>query len=187
LRRKVLTTSKGNDRRQQETPKEVIDDLLGAVRSQFYGEISERRWFQDRDLILRNVVLYFAHWLNERGVTLPTTDYKRIVLDVLQTIKRHGNTSQIKYLPAYLAHCLQTHLRHHGEEYYEAAKRLRHITHHVIDGIAKLAENRGPDPISVMADLRSSIKVKGGRKKGTKSAAKKPVQPAEDSPQLSLF
>jgi hypothetical protein len=141
----------------QATPAELVTQLLNVVRSQFYGDLPPKRFFQDRNLLLRNVILYPAHWLDERGVTLPSHRYQGIVLDVLQTIKRHGDTRGVQYLPGYLAHCLQTHFKHHGEEYYEEAKALRSLTGDVINALAKLPCRAESDLIPTLAALRADL------------------------------
>ena len=89
--------------------------------------------------------------------TLPSHRYKGIVLDVLQTIKRHGDTRGIQYLPGYLAHCLQTHFKHHGDEYYEEAKALRSLTGDVIAALAKLPSRNEPDLVPTLAALRNEL------------------------------
>ena len=112
------------------------------MRFQFYGDRPPKRFFQDRNLLLRNVILYPAHWLDERGVSLPSHRYKAIVLDVLQTIKRRSDTRGIQCLSGYLAPCVQTHFKHHGDECYEEAKARRSLTGDVIAAPAKLKANQ---------------------------------------------
>jgi|GEM_PF-721302 len=159
----------------QETPAELVNQLLNVVRSQFYGDLPSKRFFQDRNLLLRNVILYPAHWLDERGVSLPSHRYKGIVLDVLQTIKRHGDTRGIQYLPGYLAHCVQTHFKHRGEEYYEEAKALHSLTGDVVAALAKLPRREEPDLIPTLAALRTEL---APRKRSRKA------KPAADQPSL---
>ena len=159
----------------QETPAELVNQLLNVVRSQFYGDLPPKRFFQDRNLLLRNVILYPAHWLDERGVTLPSHRYKGIVLDVLQTIKRHGDTRGIQHLPGYLAHCVQTHFKHYGDEYYEEAKALRALTGDIIAALAKLPQRNEPNLVPTLAALRADLTPKKRRCK---------AKPADDQPSL---
>lgn len=111
-------------RPRQDTPTDLVNDLLGVIRNQFYTE-DRNQWFKDQAFLRRNVVLWPADWLNQRGVTLPLDRYKKILLGVFNTIKIHGDTDAVHYWPGYLMHCVQEHFRHHEEEIYEEAKSVR--------------------------------------------------------------
>lgn len=145
---------KGEPRPKQSVPAEIKNDLLGAIRSAFYGDATEKQWHQDKNFILREVVLWPASWLNSKGVTLPPARYKAIILDVLQGIKRHGSTEAVKFWPGYLKHCLQTHFRIHGEEYYDEAKALRAPLASIL---AKASQTPTVDPIRVLAEARRDL------------------------------
>lgn len=141
-------------RPKQSIPAEIKNDLLGAIRGSFYGDASDKQWHQDKRFILLNVVLWPASYLNSRGVSLPPSRYKAIVLDVLMGIKQHGQTDAIKYWPGYLKHCLQTHFRIHGEEYYEEAKAIKAPL------AAIVARTEGlpvADPVRVLAEARRDL------------------------------
>lgn len=112
-------------RARQSTPEEVIQNLLQVIRSGFYSDLDPKKWFQDRQFILKNVVLWPATWLDDKGVTLSPDRYKAIIYEVIQGIKHHGKTEAVGYWPGYLKHCLQQHFIHHGDEIYEEAKSFR--------------------------------------------------------------
>jgi hypothetical protein len=114
---------------------EATNELLGAIRNQFYPD-EPKRFFQDRNMLLQ-AVTFPAKWLHERGVRLPETRYRTILLDILTTIKRHGNTARIQRFSAYLLHSVQEHMRHHGEEYYEEGKRFRDSVQDVMSGLSR--------------------------------------------------
>lgn len=157
------------DRPKQSVPSEIKTDLLNAIRNSFYGDLPDKRWHSDKQFILVNVVLWPASYLNDKGVTLPPARYKAIVLDVLMGIKRHGQTESVKYWPGYLKHCLQTHFRIHGEEYYEEGKALRGR----LDSVLKtMGQTPTADPIRVMAEARRDLIQEKRRKtqKGPKEA-----------------
>jgi hypothetical protein len=94
------------DRPKQSVPTEIVRDLMGAIRNQFYPDTlcagAEKQWFQDQQFLKVRVVLWPAAWLNKRGVTLKPDRYKQILLDIFADIKRHGATGAIKYWPGYL-------------------------------------------------------------------------------------
>lgn len=166
----------------QPTPTELVEDLLGMARRMFYCDLPEKRWFQDRTLIMRNVVLHFAKWLDDRGVTIPPAKYRQIMTDVFMTAVRHGDTENIAYLPGYLATCVQSHLAVHGEDYYNEAKGTRDLSATVLETLGRLPKAPQVDTCKVLAELHDSIKVRGGRKK--KKTAK---PPKPESAQLDLL
>lgn len=86
-----------SDRPKQELPSEIIGDLLGVIRRQFYGDAEPTQWLKDQTFIKREVVTWPAAWLNKRGVTLPPARYKAILLDIFDGIKTHGATGAVKY------------------------------------------------------------------------------------------
>lgn len=166
-------------RPKQDTPQEVVNDILGVIRRQFYADASDKQFYQDRNFLLRNVVLYPAAWLNAKAVTLPTSRYKQIILDVLQEIKRHGQTGTVKYWPGYLRHCLQQHFRHNGEAIYNEAKNARTLAEQAL-AIGRRAVGSGPDPVEQLAQAREIIQIK------RRTAKKAPSNPLAD-PQQTLF
>ncbi|HYE32617.1 MAG TPA: hypothetical protein VEH27_14410 [Methylomirabilota bacterium] len=142
-------------RPEQQTPVEIVNDLLFSIRNQFYIDAPTKKWAQDSAFIRRNVVLWPAAWLNNRGVTLPPARYKEIILGVLNEVKVHGKTAVVKYWPGYLKHCLQEHFKHQGERYYEEAKALRAS----IETALQMAGSATAkvDPITVMAEARRDL------------------------------
>jgi hypothetical protein len=87
-------------------------------------------------------------------VTLPPERYKAILLEIFNGIKQHGSTEAIKYWPGYLMHCVQTHFRIHGEEYYEEGKALRATLDKII---RKAPAIPTADPIRVLAEARNDL------------------------------
>ena len=72
-------------RPKQVLPSEIIGDLMGAIRNQFYA--GNEAWFADQEFIRRRVVTWPAKWLNARGVSLKPQRYKSLMLDIFQDIK----------------------------------------------------------------------------------------------------
>ncbi|HYE32894.1 MAG TPA: hypothetical protein VEH27_15815 [Methylomirabilota bacterium] len=163
-------------RPQQQTPAEIVNDLLAAIRNQFYADVPTKKWAQDSAFIRRNVVLWPASWLNNRGVTLPPARYKEIILGVLNEVKIHGRTAVVKYWPGYLKHCLQEHFKHQGERYYDEAKALRAS----IETALQMAGSATAkvDPITAMAEARRDL---------LKQPRRAPSKPKKQTSQPELF
>jgi hypothetical protein len=137
---------------------EILGDILGAIRRQFYPDATAKQWGQESAFIRREFVLYLATWLDKRGVTLKPERYKEILLERLNEVKRHGATDRIKYFPGYLKHVLQEHLKHHGEEYYQEGKNLRALAENTLVALGVVGpRNERPDPIRVMAEARHDL------------------------------
>jgi hypothetical protein len=154
---------------------EIRDDLLQVIRNQFYQDAPAGAFQKDRKFLLSRVVLWPAGYLDSRGVTLPPARYKAILLEVFNGIKQHGQTGAIKYWPGYLMHCVQTHFRIHGEEYYEEGKSLRLSLDKTLKKAASIPT---ADPVRVMAEARRDLLKSDPRKTRCK--------PSATVPQMSL-
>jgi hypothetical protein len=166
------------ERPKQQLPAEIVSDLMGAIRGQFYPDATAKEWLCDSHFIRREFVLYFASWLNKKGVTLKPERYKQILLERLQEVKQHGRTDAIRYFPGYLKHVLQQHLKFHGDDYYQEGKNLRAIAENALVALGQIGpcgSHFGPDPIRVMAEARHDLL----------KPKKKPSKPAPK--QLSLL
>ena len=161
------------ERPKQPTPQEIVEALMQEIRAGFYaGE--DKKFFQDRDFLLRRVVLWPAGWLNAKGVTLPAARYREILHDIFQGIKQHGNTGAVQYWPGYLAHAVQTHYGVHGEEYYEEGKRVRAKVESALL-IAGQRPASTPDPVAALAAARGAL------------ITRRPKRPVATAKQLALF
>lgn len=141
-------------RPRQSVAAEIRDDLLQAIRNQFYTDAAPGQFQKDRTFLLTRVVLWPAGYLDKRGVTLPPARYKAILLDVFNGIKAHGQTEAIKYWPGYLMHCVQTHFRIHGEEYYNEGKALRATLDKII---RKAPSIPTVDPVRLLAEAKNDL------------------------------
>ena len=183
---KARKTNPDEQPKRRDSAEDLTRDLLTAVRGQFYSNLPEKRWFQEYNLILSNVVLWPAKWLDDRGVSLPPHRYKEAFLGVLDTVKRNGDTANIKTPARYLAMCVQSHFKVNGDRYYEEAKATRSVAGDIVDVLRKSIKH-DRDPVAEMAvagrKLEADLRVKGGRKK----AVMPPSKPLDDSSQLALF
>lgn len=168
------------ERPKQDVSQEIKIDLMRAIQSQFYPDSlatkeGAKQWGQDKHFILRRVVLWPATWLDKRGVTLRPERYKKIILEVLDGIKKHGQTGLIKFWPGYLAKCVQEHFRHNEESIYEEGKNMRSKLDVVMfSALQSVSQSR--DPIRALSDAARILD------------SKRPKKPAKPSgSQLDLF
>lgn len=158
--------------RKQATSPELRDQCLDFLQRKFYPT-HPIPFAKDRPRLLAWVVLWPAKWFSQRGVTVQPDRYLEIFSSVFMDGLRFGDLEKITYLPAWLATVIQSHFSHHGEEYYEAAKRERESIHNntILKGILAgnmTASTAAPDPIQEMAQAARLLKPK-------KRAQKQPI------------
>jgi len=142
-------------RARQAAPSAVCESILSFIRVHFYqGE--ERRFFQDRHFLMRQVVLWPAAWLNKRGVTLQPERYQEVVVFVLREAMTHG-AERVKFWPGYLATCMQRHFAAHGEKYYEEGKSMRSALERFAVMLDRTGTVRQPDPVEILAETRRAL------------------------------
>lgn len=145
------------DRPKQETPAEIMNDLLLVIRNQLCPGLSPKEWYQSQNFFKR-VLTYPAAWLNTRGVTLPPDRYHAIVRKLILDIKVHSAADSVQYWPGYLLKCFQEHFRHHGEDYYDEGKSFRNLTERALFATRRAQEARtGVDPVEVYAKANAVL------------------------------
>lgn len=149
-----------------ELPQEVVWELLAVVRNQFCPEMGDGAWFQSLRMFKR-VVCYPAAELARAGVSLPPERYRARLLEVLTSIKRHGDTGNVHYWPGYLLKCVKEHWAHHGEDWLQEGKSIRTRAEAVLLATGRAAERgTGPDMVEVLAATYAALSSPGaGRKK----------------------
>jgi hypothetical protein len=168
--------------------KAIVEDYLRRLRNQFYPD-DDKRFFQQRALLVRGIT-HLAVYLRDRDVALPERRYRQILDEIIQRIQHFGDTSRIEYFCRYWLKAVQSHVDHHGEDYYEEAKDFRHALDHITSRLSPAAEAKceeaREDTVDHLAEIAKLIR--GGRPK--KQLPAKPADPAPrpaDSGQLSLF
>jgi len=139
---------------------------MAFLRRQFY-EGHPVEFLKDQRRLLAWVVLWPASWFEEKGVSIPDSQYKAIFMDVFMTALRMGDTGNITYLPAYLAKCIQSHFAVHGDEYYEQAKSIRTLAEHTLLSAGKPTLAR-PDPVRELAVAARLVKASRPTRKPAK-------------------
>jgi hypothetical protein len=147
-----------------------IDEQLALVRRTFFATMPDKKFFQERNLLLQ-AITYPAEWLNRHGARLPASKYRAILKTIIDTIKAHADRAQIKRVSAYLAHAVQTHMQHHGEDYLIAAKQPRTAGSIAPRLVGKLRfGDVEDDVVIVLVEVRRALRSKGGRKKAAHTA-----------------
>ena len=158
---------------------DLVLDLLRNIRAQFYFDRSEKAFFWDESL-LKRAITFPAQWLASRGLKneMPAEQYRALLIEIITTIKRHGNTSAIHSFGRYFLKAVQEHMSHHGEDYYDRLKAVRSLVSDVRTGLRKVAATKLPQTDSTLADLaaihKAVVKSRGGRKKKQLAAAIQP-------------
>jgi hypothetical protein len=147
------------------------EQLVQLIRREFFAGVPDKQFFQERNLLLQ-AVTYPADWLHRRGAKLQEPPYRQILQTVIDTIKAHGNRAKIRRFSAYFLHAVQTHMQHHGEEYYQASKRLPAAGAVVPEIVGELrAGDSRADVIGVLLEVRRTLRSRGGRKKTKRESA----------------
>lgn len=173
-----------NSKGRQATPEELLSTILGFIAARFYqGE--QKAFAQDRQRLLKWVILKPAAWLDERGVTIHPEDYRKLFLDpaqgILMIALQHGNTEGVKYLPAWLGKAVESRLRIQGDRLYQMAKDYERrqaavLVDRVAAALGGIAAGRAPDPVRQLARSADLIR----------QPKRSPKRPA-DNGQLSLL
>jgi hypothetical protein len=152
----------------QPTSPELLAELLRFISVKFYPS-DPVSFSKDKPRLLDWVVFEFARWLEKRAVTLPPQRFLEIIRDtVLMEALRHGNTGKITYRPAWLRAIVQSHLAHHGEEYYDEGKCIRTLSDRAL-WAAQRSTAPAPDPVRELAQAARLLKA-------TKRPSKPPVK-----------
>ncbi len=162
----------------QPTSPELLEELLRFVEVKFYPDDSIA-FAKDKPRLVDWVVLEFARWLERREVTLPADRFLEIIREnILMEALRHGNTGKIAYRPAWLRAIVQSHLAHHGEEYYEEGKCIRTLADRAL-WAAQRSSAPAPDPVRDLATTAKLLRI-------ASRSQKRPGKPAVKA-QLTLL
>ncbi len=161
----------------QQVAADLRDTLLGYIRGHFYRDLPAERFFADRSLLLRFVVLWPARWLAERGVSLPSERYQSIMVGsgnprgILVDAATLGEPPRNPV--AYLGAVVQRHWKIHGDEYYEEAKSLRPRLEQLVAGLSKATVQPAPqrNAVELLSEAASIVTPARRRKSAAKPAS----------------
>ncbi|HEX5177111.1 MAG TPA: hypothetical protein VFV83_08785 [Chthoniobacteraceae bacterium] len=117
------------------TAEDVMTRAMSRVRAMFYKDAD--RFSQDRDFLIR-ALTFPANWLHTRGVRMPAAWHAEILKRILDEVQKH-RTRETHFFPGYLLRCIQAHMDHNGERYYDAAKEHRTVVGQVVSEMRKQA------------------------------------------------
>jgi hypothetical protein len=143
----------------------LASEQLGLIRRTFFADAIDSEFFKQRDLLLQAIAFPAAHLKERYGVSTPDSISRAILCTVIETIKAHGNRKKIERLNVYFLHCVQSHLQHHGEEYYEKAKAARRAAESLPAVISQVRIGETERSTDLLVALHRTLKSKGGRKK----------------------
>jgi len=149
-------------------PDAVIDELLKKARAILYKDLPDRAWFTQQGRVKAALTLP-AKLLDERKVELSSDRYQAILDGVLDTIKANGRRDLGAFPCAYLHHCVEAHMHHHVDEYYEEGKSVRNSLDRLFTRIGKTQATIIP-VISTFAQVHATLDV-GKRKPKIKPVA----------------
>ena len=141
----------------------AVTELLAKARALLYKGLPERAWFSQQVRVKFALTLP-AKWLDERKVELTGERYQAILDAILDTIKAKGTRDLGPFPCAYLHACVETHLRHHIDEYYAEGKSLRNTMDRVLTHAARVRP-----VVAIFAQVHAALDV------GKRKAKLKPV------------
>jgi hypothetical protein len=144
----------------------LFEDYERRIRQQFFGHLPDKVWFQQSDDIAR-MVAWPVVWLRNRGVALPAERIREILDGIIKTVQQHGKTGAVQWFASYFETVVKSHMNHHGEEYYEEARRLRAMA--FLSKLKRTPAEEFSDDVSRVCAVLSGRK-KGGRKRTQASA-----------------
>ena len=160
-------------------PDQLTARFLRSLKNQFY-QGREKHFYQEKNLLLQ-AICYPALWLDQRAVRISAKRYLEILTEIIRTINAHGNLAQVRSMGRYLLHAVQTHMQHHGEDYYEIGKATRNALDDVMRGLrpqSRLSREAAAIQAgdSTVAALAEAHRVLTAAKSGRKKIASTPLQ-----------
>jgi len=150
------------------TPSEFVQGTLRMIRASFMGGVSDKQFFQEKRW-LEEAITHPASWLRERGGSYVTIKLmRRILTTVVRSIRQHGD--QPRRFSIYFLYCVQQHMKHHGDEYLQEAKRTPAASVYIKTAVADLrSASAAADPGAVLAETNRALG--RGRRRIRKSKA----------------
>ena len=167
-----------DERPAQQVATDLRDAILIYIQRHFYAEFPAERFWADRRLLLRYVVLWPAKWLADRGVTLTADRYEQILVGTASprgVLVDASTLGQPPHNPVkYLATVVQKHFEVQGERYYEEGKALRSKLDPIMKVLSGIQTAPKQDPVAAMASAADLLAAPKRRK--TKKPAVQAVQ-----------
>lgn len=165
-----------------ETVAGILSDYLRRIRFQFYPD-QPRQFFQQQRLILKGIT-YPAAWLSKRGVIWTCDQYRQVLDEIILTIQRHGDTAKIQFFPRYFLWCVQQHMAHREDSYYDLGKstrdKMQATAAHILSAM-RVSDAPADDPVEALATIHATLDTvlrpkSAGRRKSRPSIPSSAVQ-----------
>lgn len=157
-----------NDRPiEKQEAEEIMRDFLHVLKNQFYAD-DEKRFWKHRYILIQ-AIAWPASTLKQMGVWLPAKRLREILTEIVDTVKHHGATGQVAHFGGYFLHCVQAHMHHRRERFYEEGKTARAaaVAKLPLDAILSgVTVSDGEETTDRLANMARFIR--GGRKAGKK-------------------
>jgi len=112
-----------NPRDEKGEARTILDDYLSVLRSQFYAD-NQREFFAQRYMLVQAIV-WPARTMKSLGVWLPSARIRAILGEIIQGIKRKGDTANIKHFGAYFLYSVQSYVKIRQDHLYAEGKTAR--------------------------------------------------------------
>lgn len=146
---------------------DLIANLLGVLRSQFYAD-TPREFLRDERQLTKAIARY-GHECAQRGWDFEPQFIQDDLLTLLNEIKRTG--AEIGYLPIYLEGAVDRHVRQRAEELSAKAKasKLPNAIKRIVNSVGVVETVREPTPTETLGLLYAQL---AKRKKANRAALK---------------
>lgn len=115
--------------------------------------------------MLERAITFPAKHLQDRyGIKAPDSVYAKALETVVETIVAKGNRAKIERFSIYFLHCVQEHLTHHGEEYYDAAKAALRAAEQLPEILRQVRRGEINQTADVLIEVHR-LRSRAGRKK----------------------
>lgn len=155
------------------TAADFAEEQLAVIRRTFFAGKTDRQFFQEQDLLRQAIAFPAAHLHQRYSVTADAAFYAQILKTVTETIVAKGNRAKIQRFSVYFLHCVQEHLKHHGEEYALSAKAARRLTDMLPAAVRDARIINADRTTAVLSGLHGALKSRAGRKKKTAAPAQR--------------
>ena len=129
--------------------------------------------------MIKKAMTYPAHWLQKRQVPLSEARYRQIMVEIIDTMARMGNLEKVTFISRYVLHCVQEHMKHHGDRYYAEGKAIRNRVNILMTAVEK-AHAGADSTVPVLADVHEKqveAALSLGKRKPKGNAIATPVHP----------
>jgi hypothetical protein len=155
---------------------ELIDQVLGAIRNQFYSD-RDREFMRDYNALMKAISRY-GYDCAQRGWEFSVSAILADLMKLLNEIKRTG--ADIKWLPTYLEGAVRRHIGQRAEELQAQARLSKPKVTKIMEG-TKLAVVITPDNTEILAAVYRDLKKQNKERRAQLKPAKVKAKAVQES------